>query len=402
MAYHRNQRLHNAREAFLYNVVNPFAQVSRYAPTPGPTRPFTGTGAFQPRPTSTSFVTPQKAARPAQAPPIEPKNKTPKMNRVEEDEDMELAVNLSQAMGNALEPAAARESGSTGAKRGVKETPVVWRQQPRFGLPETVTQVLTVNNQFCMAVSRSNTNTRYQMRLTSTFDHAITNLATPTFSSAIQVGVFDRKFPHQLSNNWPADGVGVQWPTGTSVNTDGLQWRNWFHKMYQYYHVLGCEYEITMMNPVMGNNFGALVGTYIDTFSNENATNVHPTNVPLWRMEQWPDVEWKQVPSTPDGVSTQENIRTIRGRYWPQKVKQNVENDEDIKTWTKVGSIPSLNENLTIQLFCDPFSDASYAVVNFQIRVRYIVQYKDLYPAFRWPATQTAIAVTAPDDIRLN
>jgi hypothetical protein len=388
--------LRGLAEATINTAANPFAQLARFSAHDSPSE------------TQPVVNLPPHWHIPASGNSRELRG-TNMLRRSVTDEDQEMeqaAVEVSRA----LTTTNAREGGKSGGK-GRTETPIT-RQFKSFGLPNTVTQVLTSSRYFSMA-STNTTFATYATRLTSEFDLEITTPSTATLPGTINVGNWLQKIPRVFSAVWPA--TTQPFP---SVARDNLQWRTWFNKMYTYYTVLGMEYEITIQNPSNHPNSGIVIATYIDTYSLDNALQVHPAGN-MEQMEQWPDVTWKVVPSvvaspivlTTDTVNAnngagngliEDSIRTIKGYYYPQKVQNNVENDEDISTWTKVGSTPDLTEALNIKLFRSAFSDTSYALANVRLKTRLIVQFKDLAPAFRWPAGQTGIVLTAPDDIRVQ
>lgn len=362
---------------------------------------------------ASSFVTPKKDGKRMAHSHISPEDRKPQRRMVlrgAEDEDMEQAVEVSNAFATAgselatnhhsnaanptrLNSLSASSSGGVGGK-GSHETPIA-RQMPHYGIPETITAVLPGENYFSVICPVTNTQltTNVQFRLTSTLDRMITSRTTPTASATFAAGVFDKVLPIRSSaTGWPA--TLTAFPT---LTTDLLQWRTWYHKMYTYYTVIGVEYTIDVVNAVNDFNRDVVMVSYIDTYSTNNATNIHPTGATLAEMKQWPDVKWKLIRSANAGYSEQTGIK---GYYTPGQAKTNVENDEDIKTWTKVGSAPSLTEILTLGFSNGWMNDTSKGQVNVRIGWRYIVQFKDLNPAFRWPTSgQASISVTAPTDI---
>ena len=118
-------------------------------------------------------------------------------------------------------------------------------------------------------------------------------------------------------------------------------------------------------------------------------------------MEQWPDVKFRRVASASENRA--QAFETIKGFYRPGQNKNSVENDEDIKTWTKVGSLPSLTETMTVAL-SKAWDNAIVEPTGLNIRIdmRWIVQYKDTWPILHWPATisdQISYNITVPQDI---
>lgn len=319
-------------------------------------------------------------------------NTMPRGQVSDDDEDMQMAVAITEPMSNAV--ALRAEGGGDGARKGAKETPISI-QRSHFGLPETVTQVLTGTNYFA-AITPANfqSMTRVQFRLTSIIDRMITTPSTPTPSAAYAAGIYNRMMFPQSSGSWNA--APAFYPSDT---TDELQWLDYFVLMYQYYHVMGVEWELTMANPQTNVNCDITVATSIDTYSAGNATNVHPNGASMEEMEQWPDVRWGPV--VPYVTASEKTFRTLKGYYRPGKVKQNVENDEDVKTWTKVNAAPSLTEVLNVYFGKSMFNAVTSSTgLNCRMKWRFIVQFKDLNVPYRWPAiAQTPIAVNAPTDI---
>ena len=128
--------------------------------------------------------------------------------------------------------------------------------------------------------------------------------------------------------------------------------------------------------------------------------------MPVTRYDEiraFKDIKWYSIPSGKKSI--------IRGTYKPGQIKRNIVNDGDVKTWTKTdGSTPNLNEVLTLNFFTDPLYNARYqdvwenaaddeptatgaaipGVVNMEIKLKYIVQFKDLKLQARYPNTLTS------------
>lgn len=319
-------------------------------------------------------------------------------NRIEDDDSgdstMEQAVQVAQAFG----PSGPNPPAGAGAGKGAQETPVSI-QRSHFGLPETVTQVLTGTNYFAVTCPANfQSMTRVQFRLTSIIDRMPVSPIAPVGGAAYLAStVYNSIMPPQSTFSWPA--APILFPSDT---TDELQWIDWFTQMYQYYHVMGVEWEITMFNPQLNAQTGVVMATYVDTYSSTNATNVHPSGATMEEIEQWPDVRWHQV--VPYYGNSDGATRTVKGYYRPGQTRQNVENDEDLKTWTKVNATPSLAEIITFNFGKSMFNpNTSVHGLNCRIKWRFIVQFKDLNVPFRWPATgQTPVDLVAPTDITIN
>jgi hypothetical protein len=277
------------------------------------------------------------------------------------------------------------------------ETPIT-PQKSHFGLENTRTVVLTQTDYLAVIPNADQlTPVNFVLRLNSPQDwFTTTGLATPVGGSAEAPGLWGAILPAQIAANWPATVVTFPNTLGSSERP---QWRAYWEKMYQYYAVLGLEYEITLMNPQSNFSNDIVVASFKDSFSAANATSVHPKTATMAIMEQWPDVNFVRVPSSGDGDMSK-SYRVIKGFHKPGSIHTNVENDEDVKTWTKVGSLPSITETMQLS-FAKSWENwyTSTTGLNVRIDMRWIVQYKDLLPVYRWPFNQTAVSTVAPTDI---
>lgn len=310
------------------------------------------------------------------------------------DENMELAVGLTEGMGA---PERAMTSSATTGSGLLKETPIDM-QQEHYGLPQTKTVVLTQTDYVSMISGSTQASpTYFQLRLNTPQDWFVTTgIATPVPSSGYAVGLYGYILPTGTAVAWPASLTPFP---NTLSTTERPQWRAWWEKQYQYYTVLGVEVEVTFMNPSTTPGADAVIMNFTDSFSANNSTNVHPLDGTVPQMEQWPDVNFQRVKSSGDN-NLSNAYSVVKKFYRPGQNKASVENDEDIKTWTKVGSLPSLTETMTFMVAKAWDNAASQRVgVNVRMDMRWIVQYKDLWPAFNWPAQQTTITQTAPTDI---
>lgn len=286
-----------------------------------------------------------------------------------------------------------------------EQTPIT-RMPPRFGFPNTATQVLTSTTYFSVITSENPDvmmACRFQVRLTGINDAVITNRPVPTASQAFATGIYASPHPFNTSNStWPATIATNTFPTN---NPDDMYSKSWFSKMYRYYSVLGVEYSLECTNMRNRAERDVVVARWIDTFSAAAATQ-HPTSgaTTMTDMQQWKDVKWDVVPSMEQSAGNN-RTKTIRGYYKPGMVKQNVENDDDVDVWTQVGQNPKLSEHLTFAFgkhwnSVETPAGTSNNLLNCRLSMRYIVQFKDLIPEFEWPSGgQADIAFAAPVDL---
>lgn len=297
-------------------------------------------------------------------------------------------------------------STSTGTQTGGRkneQTPIT-RMPPRYGFPNTATHVLHGTNYFTVVTSENPgvmMAARFRVRLTSMLDQIITTPSTVSSGATFATGIFSTATALQNSAaSW--SGTGLPYPDSSG---DNLFMRSWLHKMYRYYAVLGVEYELECVNMRDLAERDVVVARWIDTYSDVAAT-VHPTGgaVTMEDMMSWKDVKWDVVPSA-TVASGGKRSHTIRGYYKSGMVKQNVENDDDVDTWTQVGQTPKLNEELTFAFgkhWNSVFNTAGSGcnLLNCRLTMRYIVQYKDLIPQLEWPTeAQTPVTFSAPTDI---
>ena len=182
-------------------------------------------------------------------------------------------------------------------------------------------------------------------------------------------------------------------------NTDAerAQWFNTFRTLYQHYAVIGCEWEILATCPT-GKGSGALLMHAYDMYKTAGANEI-PTGK-VYDMISWPGIQKTRVSGNDDG---EQRFTTLRGRFKRGMIKQDVLNDGDFKTWTSTGSIggndlgfPSIIEELKIWVTEDPMNtyvkapiDNTYGApltgINFQITMKWVVQFKDLRTQARYP-----------------
>ena len=223
----------------------------------------------------------------------------------------------------------------------------------------------------------------------------------PTLSAGVTGAVGIGLYGNVIPSSAPPVAWGSTIPSFPTAANDTIPFRGWYNKLYRKYAVLGVQWELQVQNVVAHRQMPIAIATYIDSYSATNNTYVHPTVGTMTDIAQWPDVRWYTVGSSAD--DTMDGcITNISGYYKPGQVKQSVENDEDIKTWTNTGSSPSLTEILNIR-FMPGWNSAQVSPVhacNCRLKFRMTVQYRDVIPTARWPISGgTATTFTVPTDI---
>lgn len=331
----------------------------------------------------------------------------------------------------------AARAGPSGGMAPSKETPITIPPNLNYGLPETHTCILPWTGWVTAAGLDKITPLQLKIRMNSPYDM----LDMTTAADVADGAYFGSKAFYQRpidpegrqSIRAQAGNYPVQAGNNTTTAHERPMWREYFAKLYDYYTVLGCEYEIILYNPVQLKNIrlntipgktissvaypaeymytdagwfntDVIVATQFDTYS---ATATTTGNVmPLANYEEvrgYKNIRWTPVPGGKKAI--------IRGTYKPGDAKRNIVNDGDVKTWTPTGSKPpTLTEMLTLNFWADPFHNArkpdtygnagdvapsatGAAVtggVNMEINLKYIVQFKDLKLHARYPNTVTA------------
>lgn len=332
-----------------------------------------------------------------------------------------------------VEMAQARSGPGGGNSMVSKETPVILAT-PSYGLQETHTTILPWSGWLTVAGLTKTTPAQLKIRMNTPYDMLdVTTQALPTdgalpttkgfYTSPLNgTGRYDNSafcaYPEEFTDN-------------TTQATERPSWREYWSKLYDYYTVLGCEYEIILHNPMV------LYTTEQQNMAQFNASNVltangigHPNGYSRLNTDIVCAVQYDTYSDTATStgnvmpltryseVRTYKNIKwypvqggsktVIRGTYRPGQAKRNIVNDGDVKTWTATSTtLPNLKEILTLNFWNDPFyvgqGPATFGTsagptasgtgrggcANMEINLKYIVQFKDLKQQARYPNTIT-------------
>lgn len=308
--------------------------------------------------------------------------------------------------------AARARGGGPGPNPVSKETPITLAT-PSYGLQETHTTILPFNFWFSAVGANFAGDLKMQIRTNSIDDIVVTQLSTIAQDTDWTRGLFNVPFNNSTKRAATAAGPATFPRTlATGANTTEKPfWVSYWKKLYQYYTVLGCEYKITIRAPqnVVGNS-GLLVCLDQDSYSNTAGStgNVTP-DVTLAEFLAFRNVKkYRVVGENTTGQIQQTGIQVISGVIKPGQVKRNISNDGDVKTWTATdGTLPTLKELLNIRFYRDGLdhgdmtSMGSQPGANVQVELKYLVQFKDLQEAARYPYTTNAATITnvLPTDV---
>lgn len=299
------------------------------------------------------------------------------------------------------EAEAARLTNGSGGPGGSvsKETPISSYPSLSYGLQETHTTILPYVTWCTLALDKNATTpVQLKMRLNSIYDMLDIAIVVPPNDDSIFIapGFTSKKVGFNGRTPISGNPYPVVPSTGTTA-TERPQWREYWAQIYQFYTVLGCEYEIIHVNPIgnhdtinttAGNRvYGGdiICAEQVDTYSDTAAAtgNVMPLTT-LHEVMNYKNIKWHRIEA--NGVGNNfGNTMIVKGKYTPGSEKRNIINDGDVKTWTAVGSQPNLKEFLTLNYWPHPMSAGTTFGANMQIRLKYIVQFKDLVAQARYP-----------------
>lgn len=301
-----------------------------------------------------------------------------------------------------------------------KETPIS-PAQPSYGLQETHTTILPVNFWFSVVGPTYDGDCKMRIRTNSIDDVVLTDLTAADVSAADYTWLAKTLYNVPYNNNdtrrkQTAALTEATFPRtlATTNTTEQCWWANYWRNLYEYYTVLGMEYEIVIQNvQTNSNNPAFLIAIDHDSYSDTQGStgNITP-DATLAEFLSYRHVKWHNLDAQV-ATKTNNGVQIITGTVRPGQTRRNISNDGDVKTWTACGTtvgsaIPNLKEIMNIRFFRHPLSAAtlpgstpvmgSQPGANVQVKLKYLVQFKDLRVSARYPTTGgTAITNTLPD-----
>lgn len=284
------------------------------------------------------------------------------------------------------------------------ETPVMIPPTITYGLQDTHTTILPTVFWFSAVNLSTTLPLTLKLRLNS-FNDII--CGTTNIKNAISTAGERVFIQHKVANTDITTTVTDttmdtwnQFPATIGNDDDPEVWyRDYYKNIYQYYTVLGVEYEITYINP-RDNGRHCLVAHTVETSGLGGATFLPETTSlkDLYGMKQ---IQFTNVQSR--HTETDSEFQIIKGTYKPGSAKRDVSNDGDVKLWTTTtaDATPSYVEALQLMHFAHPLSHNATSLTSTngyqlmcQVRLKYIVQFKQLKQGVRYP-TSVPLASTA-------
>lgn len=301
-----------------------------------------------------------------------------------------------QPANNAL----ALRAGGGDQTRGAHETPVIWHS-PEYGFKETMTVVIPTTLYFSVnklpttvLTSGDIDKNKVEIRLNSPYTPLMSTLVAQSTSSPVAVGVSATKAPDSATN--PSTLLTFPY---TITSSHKPQWLSYWDKMYEVYTVLETQYEITIANARTASFNHSIVCWERDQYGTSSTGNIMPAG-PLDEMINWRGV--KEGVISGQDYEQRSSFFKISETWKPGQENRNATNDGDVKTWCATGAVPSpaYVESLHMRFFASPFTQDTHHGVNVEVRLKYIVQFKDLKSVFRYPITGgSGITLTVPDNV---
>lgn len=286
----------------------------------------------------------------------------------------------------------ASSGGLANTEGRTSETPVSIPPTITYGLQDTHTTIIPVSGYMSLVNLHWNEPTTIALRLNSMFG----TYETGTVANSVAASTNKQIITHR------ANEAAITAETTTAnmnstffqfpfTSTTPIRWyTDYWKQYYTYYTVLGCEYEIVYYNPRAGGRSN-LVAYTIQTNGTTDATRL-PVDTLLGDLYAMKNIKYVNVATRDNGKENPWQI--IKGTYKPGSAKRDVSNDGDVKLWTKTDAdaTPTYKEMLQLMHYMNPMSAGNYASatghhLQMQIKLKYIVQYKQLNQTAHYPVT---------------
>lgn len=301
------------------------------------------------------------------------------------------------------EAAAARRAGGGGPGGGApgggnpqsKETPISSYPSISYGLQETHTTILPWTGWITAAKMDTGAPIQLRVRLNAPIDMIDATIIADPGAGVLfpSKGLYERPSAEDMK------GATVDYPerfvTGATT-VERPAWRDYWMALYEYYTVLGCEYKITLINPISTMGSAVIIGTQFDSYTDTaGASGNEMPRTNLSETLAFKHVEWDIITGF-RAEKPNHNATVISGKYTPGQIRRNIQNDGDVKTWIATAglALPALKDFLTLNFWRAPMATSSVNAVNIQVELKYIVQFKDLKTQARYPNRTTGTALT--------
>lgn len=295
------------------------------------------------------------------------------------------------------------ESGGIADTSGrTSETPVSIPPTITYGLQDTHTTILPTVFWFSCTNLSQTTPLTLRLRLNS-YNDIICGSTNIKASIPDQTPyMINRKVADKTYNSTISTALATfpPFPDTIAENGDPKCWyKPYWDALYEYYTVLGVEYEIIYNNPRAGGRHN-LVAYTVETTGTTQSTSI-AQETPLRDLYGFKQVRFENVQCRDN--SMQQCFSIIKGNYKPGQAKRDVSNDGDVKLWTRTAAnaTPTYLEALQLMHYAHPLAlsreedSALGHNLLVQVRMKYIVQFKQPKQSMKYPMT-TASELAIP------
>lgn len=323
-----------------------------------------------------------------------------------EDEDLLLAVNLSQSFSDLPSGTQDTDTGGDDMSSGQLDATPITPAKPEYLWPNTKTVMLPYSFAFSATNLKASKFNQVHFRMTTVYDIIRSTMTAGTWSGA------ENALWPDMVRPYAADGAETNnaftfndslWKIGNGV-TEAPAMRKYWENFYKYYTVLGCEWEITVNNPSRLNGMDAMIGEmYTSRIKPPSAVQEGANTYYVSPVDavNWKGIKWHTINSD-KGQNGINNLLTLRGQYKRGQLGAGLEisNDDEREIWNPISSVPQVPEDLTLLIMRHPaaFNPTAQTMIglNFYCRFKYIVQFKELKEQFEYPLSLSRSTWTQP------
>lgn len=167
-------------------------------------------------------------------------------------------------------------------------------------------------------------------------------------------------------------------------------WSKWYCKQYQYAHVMETDWKVTYWSGDANKEFQNIRVYQGHDVQSTGNTDTIPDTQPLGRMDHWPYLQKHNIAQRTNDNPKDKYVISGTWKDSDHHPMSMIANDEEIKTWTKVGEEDFIarennyREDVVLMHYSHPDSANTPGFVNCRIDLRYKVQFKDVDNGIRW------------------
>lgn len=310
--------------------------------------------------------------------------------------------------------------GGSGNAAGLRETPVDipdWKHPVSRGPSDYTFATLPYYKDRIISTTRIGID--HGFRMTSPYDPEIANAAFVDLNTGAGLATF----------------ISVEASDASDVNATSARWFDFYSTMYNYYHVLGCRWHLTVQNhktePVWlhwmyyNDEVPPLGATNedIQCWNDANSHLIGPVANAITAAGHMETLERNQNTNNVEGAGTAgnvpnfesgnmiesnvSNILKISGQYKRGQKRRQIHLDSEVENWTSVNANPALPEKLLLRFkpvwnALDTNDGSTYdrdIRVHYTFKIEYLVEFKELKFGLRWPVERQPVIAAISNNI---